>query len=143
MALDISPRGSYLCTIDRKGAVRIFNYLKGDHGTELAVWQMKDRHGQPLNGKVVAYDPQGCYLAAGSTTGQIMVFHLMNLEPVASTRAHKGFITSLVFPPDGHTLYSAGEKGMVRSSPCPGRNLSPSLPPGLKATRSLSPKIRK
>jgi WD40 repeat protein len=54
----------------------------------------------------VAFSPDGQYLAAGDTKGDILLRRVVDGQPIRSFKGHRGWVVSLAFSPDGHTLAS-------------------------------------
>jgi WD40 repeat protein len=113
MALDFSPDGAYLCSVDMNGSVKIWNPNKGARGTELVTWQLKDG-GKILRGQTIAYDPEGVYVAVGTQSGEIVLYHLLKLKPVRMVKAHKDFVAGLAFSKDGARLFSTGGDHLLK-----------------------------
>lgn len=62
----------------------------------------------------LAFDPSGCLLAAGDTTGHVYLVDAKNQSLVVNWAAHVGRINSLSFSQDGRLLMSQAEDGSVR-----------------------------
>ncbi|MEO0014280.1 MAG: hypothetical protein RLZZ535_2669, partial [Cyanobacteriota bacterium] len=54
----------------------------------------------------VAFSPDGQYLAAGDTKGDILLRRVADGQPICSFEGHNGWVVSLDFSPDGNTLAS-------------------------------------
>jgi WD40 repeat protein len=54
----------------------------------------------------VAFSPDGQYLAAGDTKGNILLRRVVDGQPIRSFEGHHGWVVSLAFSPDGNTLAS-------------------------------------
>lgn len=54
----------------------------------------------------VAFSPDGQYLAAGDTKGNILLRRGVDGQPIKSFEGHTGWVVSLAFSPDGNTLAS-------------------------------------
>jgi WD40 repeat protein len=54
----------------------------------------------------VAFSPDGKYLAAGDTKGDIILRRVADGQPILRFTGHKGWVVSLAFSPDGNTLAS-------------------------------------
>lgn len=55
----------------------------------------------------VAFSPDGKYLAAGDTKGNILLRRLTDGQPVRNFIGHNAWVVSLAFSPDGNTLASS------------------------------------
>ena len=55
----------------------------------------------------VAFSPDGQYLAAGDTKGEIILRRVEDGQPIRSFKGHNGWVVSLNFSPDGNTLASS------------------------------------
>ena len=55
----------------------------------------------------VAFSPDGQYLAAGDTKGEIILRRVADGQPIRSFKGHHGWVVSLDFSPDGNTLASS------------------------------------
>lgn len=62
----------------------------------------------------VAFSKDSRYLAAGTSTGKVLVFNTANGELVKKLDAHKGGVVSLEFAARGGELVSAGHDGMIK-----------------------------
>ncbi len=100
-----SPDGALVATAGKDGVVRLFDAatgaLKGERRTE-----------EPLS--VVAFHPEGQWLAVGSYKGLVTVLSAPALEYASEERGHVGTVSALAFAPDG-TLYSGGWDKHVRA----------------------------
>ncbi len=54
----------------------------------------------------VAFTPDGQYLAAGDTKGDILLRRVADGQPISRFEGHNGWVVSLAFSPDGNTLAS-------------------------------------
>ena len=54
----------------------------------------------------VAFSPDGQYLAAGDTKGDILLRRVADGQPIGNFSGHNGWVVSLAFSPDGNTLAS-------------------------------------
>jgi WD40 repeat protein len=54
----------------------------------------------------VAFSPDGQYLAAGDTKGDILLRRVADGQPIRTFKGHRGWVVSLDFSPDGNTLAS-------------------------------------
>ncbi|GAB4244542.1 MAG: NB-ARC domain-containing protein [Stanieria sp.] len=54
----------------------------------------------------VAFSPDGQYLAAGDTKGDILLRRVADGQPIGSFKGHQGWVVSLAFSPDGNILAS-------------------------------------
>ncbi|MGF1540035.1 MAG: NB-ARC domain-containing protein [Pleurocapsa sp.] len=54
----------------------------------------------------VAFSPDGQYLAAGDTKGNIILRQVQDGQIIRRFQGHNGWVVSLAFSPDGHTLAS-------------------------------------
>lgn len=54
----------------------------------------------------VAFSPDGQYLAAGDTKGDILLRRLVDGQTICRFEGHNGWVVSLAFSPDGQTLAS-------------------------------------
>ena len=54
----------------------------------------------------VAFSPDGAYLAAGDTKGNILLRRVVDGQPIRSYTGHSAWVVSLAFSPDGRTLAS-------------------------------------
>ncbi|AFZ35362.1 WD-40 repeat-containing protein [Stanieria cyanosphaera PCC 7437] len=54
----------------------------------------------------VAFSPDGQYLAAGDTKGDIILRRITDGQPILSFKGHHSWVVSLAFSPDGNTLAS-------------------------------------
>jgi WD40 repeat protein len=61
----------------------------------------------------VAFSPQGDLLAAGTTTGEIRVWHAISSLPLHTFRGHTNWVHSVAFSPDGKTLASSGDDQII------------------------------
>ena len=57
----------------------------------------------------VAFSPEGVILAAGTTRGEIRLWHTTTGTPIFTIRGHIDWVRSIAFSPDGKTLVSCGE----------------------------------
>ncbi len=55
----------------------------------------------------VAFSPDGKYLAAGDTKGNILLRRVADGQPIRSFTGHNAWVVSLAFSPDGKTLASS------------------------------------
>ncbi len=55
----------------------------------------------------VAFSPDGQYLAAGDTKGNILLRRVADGQPIRRFEGHNGWVVSLEFSPDGETLASS------------------------------------
>ena len=55
----------------------------------------------------VAFSPDGQYLAAGDTKGNILLRRVADGQPIGSFKGHNAWVVSLAFSPDGNTLASS------------------------------------
>ena len=55
----------------------------------------------------VAFSPDGKYLAAGDTKGNILLRRVADGQPIRSYEGHNAWVVSLAFSPDGKTLASS------------------------------------
>jgi len=62
----------------------------------------------------VAFSPRGDLLAAGTTIGEIRVWHATSGLPLHTFRGHTNWVHSVAFSPDGKTLASSSDDRMVR-----------------------------
>lgn len=62
----------------------------------------------------MAASPDGAYLAVGSFSGQLRLWHIADGKPVWSARGHSRTAWALAFSPDSATLASGGYRGTVR-----------------------------
>ena len=54
----------------------------------------------------VAFSPDGAYLAAGDSKGNILLRRVADGQPICSYTGHSAWVVSLAFSPDGRTLAS-------------------------------------
>jgi WD40 repeat protein len=55
----------------------------------------------------VAFSPDGKYLAAGDTNGEIRLWQVGDSQPLLICQGHTGWVSSIAFSPDGH-LFASG-----------------------------------
>src|SRR5262249_46775402 len=107
--------------------------VKGKDYSQLTVWQadlqkaeVQDANfeGCDLRGSVfletldgvcsVAFSPNGDYIAAGTTNGQIYVWRTLNGQPLLALSGHHKMAWSLLFHPESTWLISGGHDGLVK-----------------------------
>ena len=62
----------------------------------------------------VAFSPQGDLLVAGTTIGEIRVWHATSGFPLHTLQGHSNWVRSVAFSPDGNTLASGSDDQTVR-----------------------------
>ncbi|HET8910003.1 MAG TPA: NB-ARC domain-containing protein, partial [Ktedonobacteraceae bacterium] len=62
----------------------------------------------------VTLSPDGALLAAGTTSGEIRLWHTSNAVPLLTCRGHSDGIRSIAFSPDGRLLVSGSADHMLR-----------------------------
>ena len=80
-----------------------------------------------------AISPDGRFVATGGGSGEIALWDPGDLAPdksplVAEWQAHRGFVTTLVFSPDGRTLYSGSSDKTIRAWGATSRELLRTFP---------------
>ena len=62
----------------------------------------------------LAVSPDGTLLAAGTTTGELRIWHVADAAPILTCVGHSDEIRSLAFSPDGHSIVSGSDDQTVR-----------------------------
>ena len=62
----------------------------------------------------LAFNPDVSLVAVGQADGKVVLVDFETMKIVATFEAHKGPVTSLAFLPDGRSLISAGQDGVVK-----------------------------
>jgi WD40 repeat protein len=75
----------------------------------------------------VDFSPDGTYLAAGDSRGEVTLWDLESRRVGNSWHAHNGWIRTVAFSPDGRTLASAGEGAVKLWETCGEREGPPKL----------------
>ena len=102
----------------------------GSGGTDIGLWDVttgqKKTHLYHHHVNSVSFSPDGLTLASGSWDGNIFLWdantehlhtdvaHLHHPDPHKKTLAHKGFVNSIAFSPDGATLASGSADNTIR-----------------------------
>jgi WD40 repeat protein len=103
MDATFSPDGQYI-------AVALVNRLVVIHHALEEPWVEKLADGEEVTFTAVAYSRNGCYLAAGTTTGKVLVWDVKTRERKHVAKKLSGSIEAVMFTPDnGHIV------GLTRS----------------------------
>lgn len=62
----------------------------------------------------VAFSPDGQYLAAGDTKGDILLRRVIDSQLISKFEGHNGWVVSLAFSPDGQILASSSSDGTAK-----------------------------
>ncbi|MBT1701378.1 hypothetical protein KK083_31080, partial [Fulvivirgaceae bacterium PWU4] len=108
MTVAFSPDGKLLATGAYNGAVSLWNVATNQRVASLT------GHTSAVTG--IAFSPEGHVLATVSLDGSVRLWDTRNpdLEPIV-LQEHGGWIWSVDFSSDGHTVISAGEDKVIRS----------------------------
>jgi len=138
-AVDFSADGRYLASLDKKGNLNVWDPGLGEDGTVIFSWRMHGKDKKPLAGKTLVFCPDGRHVAAGTETGEILVYHLLESDPVAMVSGHRDGVNALEFSQEGKLLYSAGEDCLIRAWTMPGLNQLKSFTATRKGNKSACP----
>jgi WD40 repeat protein len=95
--IDVSPDGERLAVgLTEDGTVRIINAMTGE--------LMHTLEGHTHWVQVVAFSPDGNYLASGSDDGRLLLWDPQSGKLLRSLYESSGWIWSVTFSPDGHSL---------------------------------------
>jgi len=105
-----SPDGATLALGEMDGSIRLLSLKTGLIRTTIPA---------PTEGNGVmalAFSPDGRLLASGHglSDGTIRLWDTVNGAPTGSLEGHRGWVSKLVFAPDGKTLYSGSADQTVR-----------------------------
>lgn len=76
---------------------------------------MLKQQGHSLDLSVIAYSPNGKFIASGGEDGKVKVWTSSNGFCFVTFTEHKGAITGLSFSPNGQALFSSSLDGTVRA----------------------------
>ncbi len=62
----------------------------------------------------LAFSPDGRFLAAGTTRGEIRIWQAISGQPYLTLQGHTNWVLSIDFSPDGHRLVSGSEDQTIR-----------------------------
>jgi WD40 repeat protein len=106
-AVRLSHNGQLLAAGYYDGQVRLWDWTSG---TELAQWR-KQSNQIPA----IAFSPDDKLLASGSIVDErVVIYSLKNPPDCKMLEGHSGGVRSLAFAPDGRTLATGGNDGMIR-----------------------------
>lgn len=105
-----SPDGTTLALGEMDGSIRLLSLKAGRITTTLPT---------PIEGNGVtalAFSPDGRLLASGHghSDGTIRFWNPATGAPAGSLEGHRGWVTTLLFTPDGRTLYSGSSDQTIR-----------------------------
>jgi WD40 repeat protein len=104
-----SPDGATLALGEMDGRIRLLD-LKSGRSKEIST---------PTEGNTVAalaFSPDGTKLASGHaySDGAIYLYNALTGDPMGSLEGHRGWVSKLLFAPDGQRLYSASADQTIR-----------------------------
>lgn len=114
-AIAFNADGRYLASLDSDGYLKVWDRIEKNKGRIIFSWRLEDENGRPLAGKSLSFCPDNRHLAAGAETGEILIYHLLEPDPLARTLGHRDGANALEFSPSGDVLYSAGEDCQIRA----------------------------
>lgn len=106
--LDFSPDGKTLASISHDDFLILWDV---DDAKEFQRVKVADGH---RLGLCVRFHPSGGYLAAGNSSGEILVIDLRDLETISRYELPTSWIRSLDFSADGRALAASGNNPFVR-----------------------------
>jgi len=106
--LDFSPDGMTLASVSHDDYVVLWNVAAGKETARVEI--TKDHR----LGLSVRFHPNGKYLAAGNSDGQVQIIRLEDLETVWTFNIHFSWIRSIDFSDDGRVMAIAGTDPFVR-----------------------------
>jgi WD40 repeat protein len=129
-ALAVSSDQRFLAAMNSNGELQVRTFSLENESRRLFSWQLTDREGENCQGKNLVFSKDSRHLIAGTETGDLVVYHLLETDPVHHISAHPGGVNALEISPDGRYLYSAGEDSVVRVWSWPDLTLHSTLAAG-------------
>jgi WD40 repeat protein len=102
------PDKRRMYSVDYHGGLLCWDYTQD---SPKPVWQKSDAHVN--RARKVAISPDGRYVATGGND-QLVKLWTPDGKPISELKGHEGYIFSLLFHPDGKSLLSGDQLGIVR-----------------------------
>lgn len=107
----VRPNGKDLVAAVRN-SVKVWNLTETPE--EIKAKEVFTMRGSRLDINMLTLSPNGRLAATGDKSGNITLYNIGTGQVLKTLEAHRGWVSSVAFSPDGQYLYSGGEDTLVK-----------------------------